>query len=310
MKPILVTFYLSAVIVVQCGHLMAAQDKIHEASQAALWESNFSKARSLDTHEKFKSLLLGLRNMGLRASTRNHSAAIDEIFRKIQNEYLSTPGHAQFFVDEIERERAALDPRVLSSDFDRFREFRIEQALVYLPSPETVKVLGNYLSDDRDFREPRKTAGEKVSENLQFVEVFSRTPANSHLACSSLSMMGLRNTGLRPASESAFVRDEDLAKTRAWWEEVKSGKRTFSFKGQSVEYRFKPDGTWDTIPIANPPDDAPKPVSESIPANTPPPSPAVQSPATRGNAWTWILIAMIGGLLVVAWAGLRSRNPV
>ena len=40
-----------------------------------------------------------------------------------------------------------------------------------------------------------------------------------------------------------------IADTRAWWEEIKSGKRAFSYKGQKVEYRFKPDGTWETIAL-------------------------------------------------------------
>jgi hypothetical protein len=52
--------------------------------------------------------------------------------------------------------------------------------------------------------------------------------------------------------------DDLLAATRTWWEQIRSGQRTFSFKGQGVEYRFKPDGTWDTIRIANPADDDPK----------------------------------------------------
>ena len=70
--------------------------------------------------------------------------------------------------------------------------------------------------------------------------------------------IGLRNPP-EPLDGLALYPDDLLAATRAWWEEVKSGKLTFSFKGQAVEYRFRPDGTWETIPIANPPDDGPKP---------------------------------------------------
>lgn len=64
----------------------------------------------------------------------------------------------------------------------------------------------------------------------------------------------------------------DLKLWREGHEEVKSGQRPFSFKGQKVGYRFKPDGRWDTLPIANPPDDAvkfprlsPKPATEKFP---------------------------------------------
>lgn len=297
MKPLLATIFFSVAIAAQCEYVRSAQSKIDEASQAALWEENLSKAESLDAHAKFKALWLGLRNMGFRASTGNHSAAIDEIFKKIQDEYLSTPGHAQFFVDEIERERAAIDPRERSSSLHYFRCKCIEETLVHLPSPETVKVLGNFLSDERDHIPPYISGDEYMSGS----------PANSRLACSSLSMMGLRNTGLRPASESAFVRDEDLANARAWWEEVKSGKRTFSFIGQAVEYRFKPDGTWDTIPIANPPDDGPKPMIAMV---SPTPVPEPPSAAVRPvyGSWAWILIGTMGALALLVWLGLRKSS--
>jgi hypothetical protein len=233
--------------------------------------------------------------MGLRASTRHHSSAIDEIFKKIQDEFLSTPGHAQFFIDEIERERAALDPRLRSSSLHYLRVKYIQETLVCLPSPETVKVLGNYLSDERDLIPPYISGGEYMSGS----------PGNSRLACSSLRMIGLRDVSLGSTCDNIRIEDENLASACAWWEEVKSGKRTFSFMGQAVEYRFRSDGTWDTIPIANPPDDAPKPVVERITATTAPPP-----PAARGNAWAWILTAMIGALALVVWGGLRSRKPV
>ena len=55
-----------------------------------------------------------------------------------------------------------------------------------------------------------------------------------------------RSNPIRPAQNPVF---HMIADTRAWWEEIKSGKRAFSYKGQKVEYRFKPDGTWETIAL-------------------------------------------------------------
>jgi hypothetical protein len=65
-----------------------------------------------------------------------------------------------------------------------------------------------------------------------------------------------------------------------WYEEVKSGKRTFSFKGQVMEYRFRQDGTWETFPISHPPVDAPKPtVAVASPENrTLPPQKQIEEP--------------------------------
>jgi hypothetical protein len=52
------------------------------------------------------------------------------------------------------------------------------------------------------------------------------------------------------------VSREKLPVWQKWYAEVKSGSKPFSFKGQAVEYRFKADGTWETIAMVNPPDDA------------------------------------------------------
>jgi hypothetical protein len=82
------------------------------------------------------------------------------------------------------------------------------------------------------------------------------------------------------------------------------GKRAFSFKGQTVEYCFKPDGTWDTIPIANPPDDGPRyaantkkehPEKRSVPVLAEP------QEATGGISWWWHGIGGAALLTAFAW---------
>jgi hypothetical protein len=89
---------------------------------------------------------------------------------------------------------------------------------------------------------------------------------------------------------------------------VKSGRKTFSFKGQAVEYRFNPDGTWETIPIANPPDDAPSksetPAVEK-PVSRPPPAKAVENPKPPGISWAWIVGSLIAVLAGLIWYGAR-----
>jgi hypothetical protein len=107
----------------------------------------------------------------------------------------------------------------------------------------------------------------------------------------------------------------NLETMRKWYAAIKSGKQPFSFKGQSVEYRFKPDGTWTTTPIANPPDDAPKPVpptkppppaKASPPPVAPPPPPP---PEPAGIPWLWIGAGAL--LLITALArlvALRGRR--
>ncbi len=199
----------------------------------------------------------------------------------IQKTLLSIPGHAQYMADELERLREKRSP----TGEDRVRSWYIAETLVHMPSPETIKVLGNYLHDERDVPPERNW-----------------TPENAHLAAYALSRIGLRNFPFKgplvPASLTIWPDLNQLPDYRAWWEEVKSGKRTFSFKGQSVEYRFRPDGTWETIPIANPPDDGPKPVlvaPDSGKRDEPPATTDSVKPADRSRLW-WI--AGVGGVLV------------
>ena len=82
-------------------------------------------------------------------------------------------------------------------------------------------------------------------------------PANSFLAAETLIRVGLRKP---PVSEKHIDGNKILVdQCRAWWEKVKSGKIAFSLVGQNVEYRFKPDGTWESSLIDNPTDDVVKP---------------------------------------------------
>jgi hypothetical protein len=216
-----------------------------------------------------------------------------EVYELVQSTLLSVPGHARFFADEIRREQkevaqypANTGPRI-SYDRNRSKYFI---TLTHLPSPETIAVLGEFLSDDIDTPRLRISPHSDWGENPR---------ANSFTSTNALSLIGLRDP---PASKDSYDADPDahLAKSRAWWEEVKTGERTFSFKGQAVEYRFRPDGTWETIPIANPPDDGPKPAVAAPASGKRDESPATVDsvkPADRSLLW-WIT----GVLLAVALA--------
>jgi hypothetical protein len=40
---------------------------------------------------------------------------------------------------------------------------------------------------------------------------------------------------------------DNLATWKLWWGPIEAGNRAFSFEGQDVEYRFRKDGTYETI---------------------------------------------------------------
>ncbi len=229
-----------------------------EADQVALWESKLVETQDEPPNVRLRELSLGLRNMGHRRGFEGHSPAVEEAYLKIQQELLSIPGHAKYYADELERLR--LDPK---SNYERIRPTYLAATLRYLPSPETIQVLGDHLSDMRDT---------PIDENPKYHEAVSSgklrpidwapTPQNAWLATYALSNIGLQDPPFEPVANYSFIRyapsTESLQKFRVWWEEVKSGKRTFSFKGQNVEYRFKPDGTWETISLVIPPDNGTK----------------------------------------------------
>ena len=224
-----------------------------ESEQVALWEQKLKDARLAAPAMRPEMLWLGLRNMGHRKSMAGCNPDVRSIYQEIQKELLSIPGHARYFAEEIKREQkevaeypTSTGPRI-SYDRNRSKYFA---TLSHLPSPETIAVLGEFLSDDIDTPRYRISPDSDWGENPK---------ANSYGSAVTLTRIGLREP---PGTRESYDADPvlHLAKTRAWWEEVKSGRRSFSFKGQAVEYRFKPDGTWDTLPIANPPDDRPQSV--------------------------------------------------
>lgn len=235
----------------------------------------------------------------------NQPSGSNPYYYKIQQTLISIPGHARYFQQEIKRGQEAVKdlptstgPRV-SYDGDRARYF---ETLSQLPSPEAIAVLGDFLSDDIDTPHPLVSEDSDWGENPR---------ANSFASSFSIARIGLRN---EPATLKSYDADPEahLATTRAWWEEVKSGRKAFSFKGQDVEYRFKPDGTWETIALENPPDDMLEMKESSVKERPPvksPPGDQMQKEETQGrNPWLWICGLGVVLLGLIALIGRRFKK--
>jgi hypothetical protein len=215
-----------------------------------------------------------------------------EVFDLARDKLLSLPGHAEYFAEQVEKEREELQPGEYRGSYDRRRYWFLCETMRHLPSPETVRVLGRYLADDRDTYPPPPPGSDSGVD-----------PPSSIIAMESLMLLGIRDAPYPPGRWYWYLSTKELEVVRQWFAPIKSGEKPFSFKGQSVEYRFNLDGTWTTTPIANPPDDAPKPVPPTKPPPpaqpsppplaTPPPPPAQPS----GLPWPWI---GAGALLFIA----------
>ncbi len=270
------------------------RNKHLEADQINKWENIILYAKVKSQSEKLIELLPGLRTMGFWVDVEGHRTGTDILFRQIQQEVLSIPGHARYLVEEMERKRAALTPGQYRSNYDLNRVV-IFETLKRLPSAETVQVLGGYLGDERDSPPPRYPGQDYIDE-----------PATCHLATTALFKLGLRDV---PMGGNNRPIDQTLKDYRLWWEEIKSGRKAFSFKGQDVEYRFKPDGTWDTFPISNPPDDGVKPTTPKSAMQNASEQPQAVQPDNTRNWWPWLSILSVL-LAVGVWQCVVRRKSI
>jgi hypothetical protein len=260
--------------------------------------------QSTATPESIGMLGLSLRKLAMK-NIFQVSERI-EVYDLAQNTLLSIPGHARYFADSIEEERKKIEHIAPNTggrlDYDRLRQWHLE-TLAHLPSPEAVQVLGRYLTDERDFAAMPLPPPGKNPECPT-----GGSAGNSRYATTALEKSELRDKPYPPKT----VYDNAVAKAawQSWWKDIEAGKKTFSFIGRNVEYRFKPDGTWETIAMASPPDDAPKVANETgndRPNKQATPAQADSPKTIRDYSW-WLF--GIGGIVLVAAAGWLCRKKL
>lgn len=201
--------------------------------------------------EGLDALGQSLRYLG-RGVDSSPDSRVQRCYYLAQDAIISIPGHAHYFTDQLE----AMRPTREKSEYYRYRGWLFYNTFPHIPSPEMIQVVGHYLDDFRDSDLPNLPPEQRtVLEDAKNPYEFERKTPNAWYASYALSEIGLRDFPPMVSHHSKGSID-NWRKARAWYQEVKAGQRTFSFKGKSVEYRFKPDGTWDTIPIKNPPQDA------------------------------------------------------
>ncbi len=196
--------------------------------------------------------------MGLaRFGYKSMDSEQKEIFDKAQSALLAIPGHAEYYQNQIEQTRTFLKDYKSLPKEERFRmeqEYRDrnedlfdhtnyeglrEKAFVILgqlPSPETVAVLGHFLED------PEGRDGKDLLGNPIHIGSDMSPPApNCGKAYFALGKLGIEQTPVPPSTDEDVVLNVERADAwKQWWSEVKSGKRTYRFKGSNIDYG--PDG--------------------------------------------------------------------
>lgn len=152
-----------------------------------------------------------------------------EVAAKARAALLAIPGHAEYYRDRILKARAAYDEpsdekiRHLHEWIGEQEGFRV---LALLPSVENVRVLGEFLADDRG-----KIGGPGPPPVMD--EGRPMESANSGRALQTLHALPLVR---KPVASEHVYPDKDLEAYRLWYAQIKSGKRTFRFEGDPTEY--------------------------------------------------------------------------
>lgn len=217
-----------------------------------------------------------------------------KIFLRAQGALLAIPGHAEYYDKRIRapyQEFKNPPSNVYTAAANRFMDEMMwgGQTLEQLPSPETVKVLGGMLSEE-------------------WVESGPLAPGDTRIeslaACAyyPLSHLPIVNSPM-PPNYIHLSNQDQLKIWQAWYAEIKSGQRALAFKGEPREYRFKPDGTWDTIPISLPPEEVVKKAPIAVA-----PKPFVTLPPIQDRIWIWITSLTVFCLAVISWLARKKSR--
>ena len=159
-----------------------------------------------------------------------------ELHEQLEQALIAIPGHAEYYRNKINLAQEKLDEAIERSKASGTNQtgnlkslLRVEQnngfaMLRELPSPETIRVLGEMLYDERGVI--RK---EKASEDT---DAFLMQTPTSQLAASLLSEM-IENP---PGIDLPGTYFSDLTPWKNWYQQVKAGNRTYRFKGDPTEY--------------------------------------------------------------------------
>jgi len=205
-----------------------------------------------------------------------------ELYESARDALMSYPEYADYFAGEIRRLTDA-ELGGTSTEHSSKRGWEAE-TLAKLPTPDSVRALGELLFDERD--------------------PFKGTPTDSpwvptcFIAEDGLFEMGIKNP---PVLKTQFpVLREDLHKWQDWYQEVKSGKRTFSFEGDeniySLSGRVEAAAPVRSIPRTTP--QPPQVIAEASP-------PTVEVPHRGWMVALALIIVAIAGIAVFRTSGKK-----
>jgi hypothetical protein len=284
---------------VRGADIWTQESRDNELDQIAIWRDNLNKSSELSDVEVLKELSLGLINMGYRIKEEGHSKDVDKLFYDLQKRFLSIPRYAQYFADQIKQEQDSVKGIKSETNsrniYDAHRASYFNEILIYLPSPQTVRVLGEFLEDDLDYESTRR----------EYTRRGFDIKANSDYAMEALIGIELKNSPLKERTQDP---DKDIITWRSWYAKVKAGTLTFSFIGDSTEYDLNGPATKEKIQRISHDRQRDQHRTDGFTKAAHPTGVAVDTPA-RSERFLFLGIVGLGVLAVIpTWYFLRRRG--
>ncbi len=275
----------------------AADWRADQINDLQLWRQEIDKAGSLPPQEAIPLLSRCMRRMG-----RSSIFQVDErwdVHRLAQARLLSIPGHAEYYQKQIKAAEEEVVDALQSMGLEhagtaksRLLVVQTEafETLEALPSPETVRVLGELLDDpwgfepgmDRTVQAVRfKTYGERPHSGMAMIAL-ARLPLETRA----------NNT---PANKTSY--DADIGAWTLWYEQIRAGTRTFRFIGDPQEYS-----------LAGPVPQAKIPVRISTPANAMQNIEPVRPETRKEISFVPVAAAVAVLILAILIAGRRKNQ--
>ncbi len=173
---------------------------------------------------------------------RNREKGTRPVFMAVREALLAIPDHATYYERRIKEAREEMvaendvnirGPLVVKYNNEQATGFAI---LGLLPSSESVRVLGEFLFDERDRVAPSPPG---VPDNENARQYATGVNSNSVYALRAITGLPLVSKPVhrKPFSDGSYGDyPEDLQPWRLWYEQVRAGTRTFRFEGDPQEY--------------------------------------------------------------------------
>jgi hypothetical protein len=218
-----VTIYITAILL---SLVFVMQGAVGQSQERKVWLAErremIARAKTVSDEQTILDLSRIIRGVG--SDLPNASEEAKQLYAEALDLIKAIPGHAEYYRDKILQAQERVKTLGVSSK----HEYRSElmygfQTLPHLSSPEGVRVLGELLSNDwvPPGNETAPQSGKFVPLSISSTVTLQRFPL-------------LDKPFKDPITESN-VADANAA-WLLWFEQVKSGNRTFRFEGDPTEY--------------------------------------------------------------------------